>query len=150
MKYLNDLYNLGLNDDQTSVATMKKATRWNNGCGDDWWKYKNDYMNALGYPINTEKIVGDQTTIFDRAGTAIKEGKDVELCLSGHCVAVLSITKTGEYTYSVDIVHDNKQGKVGGTVIETITYDSRTNKFTGGGRFINGKKFKFFVVESKK
>jgi hypothetical protein len=159
LKYLNNMYNLGLTDDQMSIATMKKATRWNNGCGDDWWSIKDGYMKSNNYPINTEKIEGDQTTMFDRAKTAIEEGKDVEMCLSGHCVAVVGITKTGEYTYSVDIAHDNQQGvgpgedekkcPNGGTVIETITYDSRTNKFTGGGKYINGKKFKFFVVESK-
>ncbi|MGQ9706714.1 MAG: hypothetical protein ACUVWP_06920 [bacterium] len=149
LRYLNSKFNLGLTDDQVSIAKMKYATRWNGGCSSDWWRYKKDFMEVNNYPINTERMGGDYSTMFDRAGEALEDGKDVELCFDKHCVAVIGITKTGDTTYSVDIVHDIQQGRDGGTVIETVTFDYNTGKFTSGV-VSNGQKFGYFIVESKK
>lgn len=152
LKFLNKKDKLKLTEEQTSIEEMKKATDWSKGCciwggcGLDWWKKKKKYMQDNKYPITTDSVGN-----FDKVITEIKRGQDVELCLDHHCVAVVGISKLKDGRYSIDIVHDTEQGKAGGTIKETIFYDPKTKKFSGGVKgWANGDEFHYFVVECPK
>jgi len=128
----------------TSIDNMKDATGWDaDGCGIDWADKKNNYMKAHDHPISTTNTTG-----FETALQAIKDGKDVELSGGWHAAMVTGISKTDDGKWSVEISHDTKQGKAGGTKTETIIYDPATGKFSGSPGFFDGSIFRFFTIES--
>ena len=142
LKFLKRRHNLDIDDQDISIGRMKSAT----GCTDrgtpnGWWNTKDEYMRSHGYPIRTET-----TTDLDEVIEAIKQGKDVELGVPGHRVAVVGVVKLLDGRYLLKIAHDTKQGEPGGTKTEIISYDPRNKKFRGG-KWISGKSLKNFVIE---
>lgn len=185
LKFLNKKHNMGLNDNDLSIAKMKNATNWGlkklskaAGPGVDrviipyppswpdphtvagswsfpdpnaaagqknaWWQDKDAYMNMTNIPITTENI-----TDLSKLAAEIDAGQDVEIRGDGHVAAVVGITELGSGKYTIDIAHDTKQGKKGGNITQSITYNSVTNKFEGGWCF-NGAPFSYAVVEHPK
>lgn len=143
VKWLNDKYGLEIEEDNTSIETMKIATDWGeNGCPFDFYEWKAWYMQHWGLPIATET-----STSFDDAIQAVKDGKDVELVADSHLAAVTGIVKLADGRYVVAITHDTAQGKEGGAKTEYITYDPATGKIAGG-TFMDGGDFHYFVIES--
>jgi hypothetical protein len=132
LKFLNTKFKLGLTDSQTSIETMKKATKWNNGAPLNWWEKKKKYMEDNKYPIKTRKI-----TNMDKLIKEIDSGQDVEIRewwkdkngkFCGHCSCLVGITKLKDGNYSLDVADDRKQGKSGGTKIATYIYNPKTKK----------------------
>lgn len=145
----NSLKYLDANSDKdisatSSIQNMKDATGWTaEGCGVDWADSKNNYMGAHNHPVSTTN-----TTSFETALQAIKDGKDVELSGGWHAAMVVGITKMDDGKWAVGIAHDTKQGEAGGTKIETIIYDPATGKFSGSPGFFDGSIFRFFTIEA--
>jgi hypothetical protein len=146
LRFLNNKYELGLTEKQTSVATMKRATGWTPwGCGYEWYKTKDKYMQDNGYGVTTRMI-----TDFDDIIKEIKAGQDVELCGGWHCAAVIDIAKLANGKYVLYVAHDTAQGVNGGEITEKIIYDPKTKKFEGSPGFFDGSGFSYFVVECPK
>lgn len=154
LQFLNKKYDLGLGGEgkEIDIGTMKEATGWieGGGCVPSWWKDKKRYMEGNNYPITT-----DMVTDFEQIIKEIERGQDVELNvvdltrLRAHCAAVVGIAKLKNGKYSIDIVHDTKQGEPGGTIKETVIYDPDTEKFKGG-MLVDGADLNNFVVECPK
>jgi hypothetical protein len=143
LRFLNNKYELGLTKDQTSVRTMKGATGWDpRGCGFEWYKTKDKYMQDNGYGVTTRMI-----TDFDDIIKEIKAGQDVELCGDWHCAAVVGIAKLANGKYVLYVAHDTVQDGRGGEISEKIIYDPKTKKFEGSPGFFDGSGFSYFVVE---
>lgn len=136
------------------IATMRTATKWKVaprvfGCyiddninGNAWWKDKDAYMRANGYPIMTTR-----TTSFADIVAAIMNGKDVELQGDWHTAAVVGIVSMGNGNWALQVAHDTDQDNAGGTRIDTILYDATTMKFIGSPGFFDGSKFRYAVIE---
>jgi hypothetical protein len=131
--------------------TMKTATKWeSDGCWifhDDtrtgtsknaFWEDKDEYMQANGYPVMTTT-----TTNLGAVLQAVKDGKDVELELKGHTVAVVGIVDLGGGKYSIDIAHDALQDDdSAGLKVETIQWDGSN---WSGTKWLKG--FNYAVIE---
>ena len=146
LKFLNAKYGLGLTDEEMSIATMKRATDWDpTGCGFEWYKTKDQYMQDRGYGVTTRKIEN-----FDQIIEEIKAGQDVELCGDWHCAAVTGIARLTNGKYVIYVAHDTAQDEKGGEIYEKIIYDPDTKKFEGSPGFFDGSGFSYFVVECPK
>lgn len=149
LKFLNDKYKLGLTDAQTSIAEMKKATKWNNGCALNFWEDKKKYMEDKNYPITTRKM-----TNMDDIIKELDAGQDIEIVESwnngnsAHATCLIGATKLNNGNYSLDVVDDTKPGELGGTSNpRTYKYDKNTGKINETG-FIT--KFEYAIVECPK
>lgn len=143
LRYLNDEFNLGLTDEETSLATMKPATDWDpTGCPFTWYRTKDQFMRDNRYPISTRRV-----NDFDQIIREIKAGQDVELCGDWHCAAVTGIVRLADGRYVLYVTHDTAQGEGGGEITEKIIYDPDTGRFEGSPGFFDGSGFSYFVVE---
>ncbi len=164
LKFLNKKHNLGLDDNDLSIAKMKEATNWGNpviggkpvgwgtwidhdktrpaGERNAWWEDKRAYMEKNNIPVTTRKI-----TDLSKLAAEIDDGQDVELQGDWHTAAVVGITDLGGGKYKIDVAHDTQQGKKGGTKTEPITYDPATKKFNGSPAFFDGSSFRYAIVE---
>lgn len=78
-----------------TIAKMKEATKWrvpprqvgcyseNNPNGNAWWKDKDAYMKANGYPITTKQIrlgntAADRTNAMDQLIKEMDAKQDIE------------------------------------------------------------------------
>ena len=158
LKFLNKKHNMGLNDSDLTVAKMRTATNcdadgvWGDhdstrpaGQRNAWWEDKKKYMEKNKIPVTTRKI-----TDLSKIAAEIAAGQDVELVGGWHVAAVVSITDLGGGKYKLEVKHDTKQGKAGGTKTETIIYDPATKKFTGSPGFFDGSVLDYFIVECPK
>ncbi|MCG3129206.1 MAG: hypothetical protein CHACPFDD_04124 [Phycisphaerae bacterium] len=146
----HDIPSTEMGPDDVTPEKMEDAVGWTSENGASWrspshnWaETKSDYMTTHGFPIKTSVALPSKV---DSVGDALDADKDVEIHVEGHVAAVVGIEQTGEFTYTIDVAHDTKQGEEGGTTKETVTYDTRTGKISGG-TFMDGKKVKGFVVE---
>lgn len=149
LKFLNQKYKLGLTDAQTSIAEMKKATKWKNGCGIKFWEDKKKYMEDNNYSITTRKM-----TDMDKIIEELDAGQDIEIIetwnngKSGHATCLIGATKLKNGKYSLDVSDDRKQGQAGGTnKPRTYLYDPKTGNINESG-FIS--KFEYAIVECPK
>ncbi len=146
LKFLNAKYKLGLTEEEMSIPTMREATGWDpKGCGYEWYKTKDQYMQDRGYGVTTRQI-----TDFDEIIKEIKAGQDVELCGDWHCAAVVGIARLANGKYVLYVAHDTAQDEKGGEITEKIIYDPETWKFEGSPGFFDGSGFSYFVVECPK
>ena len=164
LKFLNKKHNMGLNNNDLSIAKMKTATNWGNpvidgkpvGWGtwidhDDsrpagernaWWEDKKAYMVKNKIPVTTRKIAD-----LSKLAAEIDDGQDVELQGDWHTAAVVGITDLGGGKYAINVAHDTNQGNNSGTKTDSITYDPVTKKFKGSPCFFKGSSFRYAVVE---
>ncbi len=149
LKFLNTKYKLGLTDAQTSIAEMKKATKWNNGCALNFWEDKKKYMEDNNYPITTRKM-----TNMDDIIKELDAGQDIEIIeswndgKSAHATCLTGATKLENGKYTLEVVDDTKPDELGGTSNpRTYKYDENTGKINETG-FIT--KFEYAIVECPK
>lgn len=150
LKWLNNTYGMGMANANISIPAIETATHKtdkgvyiNDGTDHKaFWKYKDDYIKGLGYNVTTTTT----TSIVDIV-KAMKDGKDVEIEMKGHTVAIVSISDLGGGKYKLQVAHDLKQGVAGGTVVEKIDYNSATGKF-GGQTWAEGRGWNYAVIES--
>jgi hypothetical protein len=139
----------GVNDDDLSIDSIGKAVGFKEGKGtpNGFIQKKMKYVEKKKIPVDTFGT--------DAAGVGkwMDEKCDVEIWTAGdnggHFAAVVGISKGQNGKYSIDVAHDTKQGEDGGTTTETVTYDPRTNKISGG-TWMDGTQLQTFVIECPK
>jgi len=144
-----------VNDADITIEALGRALGFKkgDGTGGDFVDNKKKYLASHHIPVDTEEI--DAADV----GKKMDDDCDVELWAGGdngsHLAAVVGISrseknKDGSYTYTIDIAHDTTQGGKDGnthnTETETVTYNTKTKKISGG-TFVNGAKLFSFVVE---
>lgn len=150
LKFLNEKYKLGLTDAQTSIAEMKKATKWNNGCALDFWEDKKKYMEDKNYPITTRKM-----TNMDDIIKELDAGQDIEIIESwnnrnsAHATCLIGATKLENGNYSLEVVDDTQQGvEPGGTNNpRSYKYNPKTKEIDEAGF---KSVFEYAIVECPK
>jgi len=146
LKYLNNRFELGLSDSQTSIARMKTACGFVPGSGcpiNTWWRTKDQYMRRNNYNITTTRLFVNKIGLI--AGE-IDKGQDVEMEIFGHTVSVVGIVDQGNGNYTITIKHDKNQSNPnGGCVTETGVYNTTTGNWTGALSSYAG--INYFVVE---
>jgi len=146
LNWLNQTYGLGINANDITLDAMKTATGWkkeNKGTGLFWSEKKKEYLAAHQIPVSTEEVDAFR---INRILEAVCAGCDVEIGIGEHCVAVTGAKKLENGNYSFDFTHDSDQGKKGGTITETATWDAALGQFQGGPD-VQNKTVEFIVVE---
>ena len=146
LNWLNEKYGLGINPNDITLEAMKTATGWkkeNKGTGLFWSEKKKQYLEAHQIPVSTEEVDAFR---INRILEAVCAGCDVEIGIGEHCVAVTGAKKLENGNYSFDFTHDSDQGKKGGTITETATWDAALGQFQGGPD-VQNKTVEFIVVE---
>lgn len=155
LKFLNAKHEMGLDDKALGIDKMKAATGWKKDAGAPnatWDKTKDKYckLQAAGaagphIPVTTRRLGNHQ---LDTIEAEIRAGQDVEIGTDTHCMALVGIAACAD-GYTIQVAHDTKQGKDGGTVTETGTI-SKTSRKISGIPFVNGQVVRYMVVECPK
>lgn len=155
LKFLNAKHSMGLADGDLGIDKMKGATSWRKDIGSPhatWPKTKDKYCNlqkagssGAQIPVTTRRLGNHQ---LDTIEAEIRAGQDVEISTDSHCMALVGIASC-EDGYTIQVAHDTKQGKGGGTVTETGTV-SKTSRKISGIPFVNGQVVRYIVVECPK
>lgn len=156
LHFLNEQHKLDMDADDISIAKMKTATGWDDGCDETWWKKKNDYMKNNNLPITTKKI---QPKDIGKLADEMDDKQDIEIDESwkdpdtkenrGHTTALIGIVKLKNGKYTINVADDRAQGKPGGVNNpRTYTYDPATGEFFEAGWGFT--KFDYAIVECPK
>jgi hypothetical protein len=154
-QFLNDKKKLGIDPSEMTIDKMKTATKWkvpprtigcyidDNPDGNAWWKDKDAYMKAKGFPITTRKI-----TDLSKLAVELDDDQDIELQGGWHTAAIVGLTELANGCFAIDVAHDTQQSVDGaGTMIQTILYCPTTQKFIGSPGFFHDSGFEYAVVE---
>ncbi|MFQ5691368.1 MAG: hypothetical protein ACE5HQ_13995 [Gemmatimonadota bacterium] len=127
-----------------SIAAMKRATGWTRrGAPGNWSSRKSGFLRRNKIPVTTRKL---PRLNMSRLRREMRKGCDVELQANNHLVSVTGIQKLANGNFSLDLTHDTKQGKRGGTLTQTVIFNTKSKTFSGA-KWINGKQPMQIVAE---
>ena len=157
IQFLNARANLQLDPTQLTIAKMKTATNWADGCWvwhDDsrpagqrnaWWEDKDAYMSH-NLPFTTKNVLAKD---IGKIAAWIDAKQDVEMTVGGHTVAVVGMADLGGGRCQVTVKHDTTQG-IGGVPhkceTESDVWNSNTGKWEKG-TITAAQGISYFVVE---
>ena len=146
LKFLKKEERIDIDDSKISIAETKKATKWEtDGCWIDagaghnaWWEDKKEYYKDK---VTTKKVTSMEDLISEIDGK-----QDIEIQMTGHTAALVSITKTKDGKFKITVSHDVKQeNNAADCVEEEMDYDPVTGKLNG--KVTGTRDFLYAIVE---
>lgn len=145
VKFLNNLYQLGIPAWKTSIEFMKYACAFtNNGVPLNFPDIKRNWFALNNIPITTREY--KPPLDLNKIICELNDNQDVEITVqrlyphwlwgtlqkSGHTAQISGITDIGDGYYEFEISHDRNQNEPGGRQRDFSIYDTRTNSFISG------------------
>jgi hypothetical protein len=132
-----------------TLLFWKNAVHWVHNPNGDPTAPDKDWDSLKKKALKGSPIKSRQLSISDWPNMAqyLKDGCAIEMSTAGHVMNVVDVVFKPEFSYTIQVSHDTKQGEAGGLEVEPLTFDVRGRILSGGGPLTNGKRVQQFVLQ---